>query len=322
MIRDVKLEKAEGIHNHIGYLYVPEEANCGKNYVGITLGEADFNFTGIRDKKQSKVVFKKEQIFNTFSNETFGQLAYISKKSYDKIFVTRGMTNNNPIRIGAFRASRDIYEKYSVGVIDKNNEWCLFEIAVGISGLIATHKNGLKGIEFNEWLINFIKEINYDYKVKEIEYEEDEYWKKYKREIIPMCTSSISSPWNEVLARYLKEKIGCNIGVFYGSLGKESRDFYIKEYMNNIPKLVGESKYYQDNMTNQQIKEIINRLKEYKSKINLIVVKNINEKINNIDTKEGNVYLLKSEGDKLIIKNIKKSEKDIGFLIIPCSLII
>ena len=92
--------------------------------------------------------------------------------------------------------------------------------------------------------------------------------------------------------------------------------------MNNIPKLVGESKYYQDNMTNQQIKEIINRLKEYKSKINLIVVKNINEKINNIDTKEGNVYLLKSEGDKLIIKNIKKSEKDIGFLIIPCSLII
>ncbi len=340
--RDMRLEKTQGINNHIASLYVPEEVrNIMKeneeemNYFGVTINmtQLDFSGTKFRDDRGfiGSIEFQREQTFNSFKNETFGQLSFIGKSNYNKIFLQRVINKNIKMgRKSTFNAGNEIYEKYKVETIDKSNRWNLFEISMTISGLIASHSNGLLGSKFEDWLSNFIREINsnkrYNEKLPKIKFpERDVYWDKNKNRIIPMCGSSVSSPWNEKLGRYLKEECKYNIGTIYGCLGKESRDFYIEEYGTKEIQLIGECKHYEKGVGVSEIKEIINKMKEYKAGINLIIVKQISCRIDKIKREIENtwLYILEDNQNEYEIKEICKSknEEDIGFLIINHSII-
>ena len=310
--RDLKLEKAQGINNHIAYLYVPEEVRRKMKtiFFGVTIGDTEFNFTAIRsdDNKKEELVFKKEQTFDSYSNETFGQLSYIGKRNYEKIFLTRMST---------FAACNEIYEQFRIGAVEKASEWSLFEIAIAMSGLISTHHNGLEGSMFKQWISNFVREINNkSYEFKEVGFPEDEYWSLKKETIIPMCTSSISSPWNETLGEYLKTECGYNIGTFYAILGKQKRDFYIEEYGSKEVILVGECKNHESKIEKCEISAIINKLKEFNAKINLIVVKKLNWNMK--VTEHSNVYVLNHINSKYEIESISEvcSKDESGYLII------
>ena len=131
-----------------------------------------------------------------------------------------------------------------------------------------------------------------------------------------MCTSSISAQWNKELGEYRSKIDVVNIGVLYGHLQNESRDFYIKRYGSEEEVISGECKCHENSVGNKEIVEIIEKLNRFDSKINLIIVNKLNSQYENINTDKRLYVLRKDSEGKYSIKKICGSEGEKGFLII------
>ncbi len=92
---------------------------------------------------------------------------------------------------------------------------------------------------------------------------------------------------------------GIHIGVLYGHLQNDKRDFYIKEYGIEEEVISGECKFHGSPMSPNDIIEIVNKLngEEFKSKINLIIVKKVSENIKNININKS-LYILINENNQ------------------------
>ena len=136
--REAKFEKAQGIHTHIAYLYVPEEIiemTENKNYFGLTIQSDGFSFTGTSmftsvnngSWLQLKYLkFEREQTFKKFSEEPFSQQGLIGEKNYMNIFMNRMALENREAelqRISAVAGINHIYEKYKIPIVDSTNAW-------------------------------------------------------------------------------------------------------------------------------------------------------------------------------------------------------
>ena len=144
----IELEKAEGIHRHIAYLYVPRKVKKmmkskekDMNFFGLSIGESELVFSGIR----KRMGFKREQTFLSFMEEPFSQLSFIGKKNYENIFIKMiGVKTKGKIikRERTFNVGYEIYRTFGIRAVNEKAKWSLFETLVGISSLIASHDNG------------------------------------------------------------------------------------------------------------------------------------------------------------------------------------
>lgn len=241
--RIVKLEKTSGIHNHIAYLHVPSKINepfKTYNFFGLTLLNTALAPIGTCDDKNKIQLsfFKAEQVFAAFCDETVGQIAFIGKENFSNIFLTQVSSNNSieQQRISCYTAMKNLktsnfYVYNSQAIADT---WILHEASTALSALIATLSNGFKGIQFDEWLCNFIRECTEnDFTKPTIEFCNDEYWNINKSLNIPYCSSSINGEWNNEFAEYLVKECNADMGILQANELKGKRDFSIRRIHRN-----------------------------------------------------------------------------------------
>ena len=338
--QEVGLEKSQGIHSHMAYLYVPDEiqqlmteedSTEPMNFFGLTIEDDCLSYTGIRKTtltpKSLPWSFEPAQAFLPFEKEPFGQLAFLGKENFQDIFISMSTSKstNRRKRISTFLAAKQIHDKHGLPTSNIQITWTVFEISVAMSALIATHHNGFRGSSFRDWLRYFVREMNvqdtakYPESAPNITFPDDIFWNNHKKDIIPLCTSSISASWNKTLGDYLKNDLSANIGILHANLKNESRDFYIKEYgcKESTIILTGECKCYKDGVKNVMIESTVKKLKQYSSHINLIVVNRLQSQYK--ERTEGvNVYLLKEDDvNGYFIHTLNsKDDNDKGVLII------
>lgn len=245
-IKNRQIDKASGVHNHIAYLYVPENIKkIGKNYFGLSIGDtSDLYFSGIRDENNKEINFRGEQEFLCFSEEPFSQMGFLRKDNNRRIFLK--YTGDKKVnRISTYNMMNLLFNENAINRIKKIDEashWMLFEISVSIAALIATHYNGFEGTKFDEWFTHFLKELNSEYpETIEIEWLDE---LSIIRDIkIPLCAPSLSADWNTELKDYLIEECNANVGIL-GKVKLKKVEIFI---LKNLIKMV-ENIYYRANV--------------------------------------------------------------------------
>ena len=292
-IKEYNIDKANGIHNHIAYLYASpslKENLRNESFFALQIDDLHLKtfMISTSEKEVKSAKFQIEQIFAPFRDETLGQLAFVGSDNSKTVFIgptsqMKGMDQSPYQRISSCKALNDINSKaqtISNHATKITTNWTTLEILSALSALIASHGNGFEGMNAELWLRHFLREINknsnYEIELPEIKYpKNDQFINNTLKTIkIPFCSSTINAEWDLDFRTYLKSQ-GANLGTLYADLGKESRDFYIEfaddneEYTTPIS---GECKYRKDDITIQGIEKVIERLLRHDSPINLIVV--------------------------------------------------
>ena len=208
----------------------------------------------------------------------------------------------------------------------------ILETIVSLSGILASHCEGMKGTRFDLWLSYFIHELNFngDFRLLDedtrllprVSFPSDKFSKELASLPIPYCAPLLNAMWEKPVHDYL-ESIGASLGTCHGYLGGASRDFLMKtdketeetkkkiedikketkkmieeikkkknvkntkkiEKTEKIEDLEGteiisaECKLWNKAVGTDEIVDIINRISNYRSIINIIVVLKIIDKI-------------------------------------------
>lgn len=223
--------------------------------------------------------FRSDQIFLPFNKEPFSQLGFLRGTNFKNIFIKPKFDKTKNTRISTTKATYrlDNFRTNSIRSIDKSHDWKLFEITASMAAIIASHHKEFKRLCFKNWLQNFLRELSYQTgqyseSVRDVVFDSNDEFLQNQADItIPLCAPSISSEWNQELGEYLVKSCGANIGVLYGDLDNQTRDFYIKKFGGENSVISGECKKYEKPLTPSIIKVIINKLSSYESQINLII---------------------------------------------------
>lgn len=310
IIKDNKIpiDKASGVHTHIAYLFADPEwlpKNQNLNFFPLVLSSNEIKVLSI-ENSYTCFNFRPQQIFAPFSKESIGHLAFIGQNNErDLSFVSRNISDDKIIRKSVNKVFHDVFHNtrtYNTVQTIQNADWTNLEIISSVSALMATHYSGFKGVNSNIWLSNFFRELDLDANFKKdlpiLDFSNcSENYKNIIDNIkVPFCSPTINAEWHRNFGEYLC-KNGANLGVLHSFDQKQSRDFSIQQSFNcskPIDIISGECKYRKDGLTFSILTDIIGKLCEFESVINLIVTNKLNDNLLSNGNKFDNCSLIRS----------------------------
>ena len=321
---ETNIDRSNGIHNHIAYLFAdPEwfEKSMQLNFFPLLLSSDIKVVKLIKCSNELYPDFIPQQIFATFRKEPVGHLAFISlRNTFNSIFVT--IKNDNKIKI--VRASvNKVFEEMNLKIKSYNHQntenasnWIGLENKTAVSALIATHTEGFKGVKSSIWLASFFRELdlNADFEKELPELKIADCSDQCKNIIletpVPFCSPTVGAEWMEDFGKYLTAN-GANLGVLYSFKRNAPRDICIQQSFNSsdstLDIISGECKYRKDGLASSTIIDVVKNLSNFESKLNLILTNKLPKEIS-ITRKsfvdrycdvENNIYIFNAIHDKI-----------------------
>lgn len=270
-----------GIHSHIAFLHV-HECICHPmvtriSYFGTKLHGNEIIY--VTNSTNKNVRFTILQRFNPFRMEPIGQLLFVSREGVGCLFIK---TSNSQVqRLSTRRFVDRLRDSFlaRTNTIVTSMRWSTFELVTGISALIATFGNGLRGIGFREWLKVFLSELHADRAMREIDFDcrvdgGTSFGKAFARHldtIIPFCAPSLKAGWPGEFGKYLWDECGAVIGTVEADLKNASRDFFIQRLGDGEVVLSGECKSHTKPVTWGGLVNAVETLHGFGTGLNLIV---------------------------------------------------
>lgn len=323
---DIYIDKACGIHGHIAHLFVDPQ--------WLVQGERDIFFPLILEKSGIHVLsfgrqnlhFYPSQIFPRFKKETIGHLAFNGLNSKNNLsFISRTTSERMYHRISVNSAFFKFFptcKNFESKIKRIFEGWHNLEILPAVSAIIASHYSGIKGLRSGLWLKSFLQELELsdDIDMNNLPKLKITGCSEVCKRIIlntevPFCSPTIGAEWDSDFGQFLTDN-GANLGVLRTSNKNEPWDFSIQRSFNITEKkqrdvILCECKFRRKGLDLSTITEIIGKLSQFESKINLIVTNKINE---SVFSKKKKDFKLKFEDELCLDKNfyllnVKSDEK-------------